>query len=139
MKLQNTLRTLAFMLLIALGSTQCFAQTTDTIPDTEYLTFAEQMPEFVGGPDALNRFLSSQIKYPNYARDNNKEGKVVITFIVGMDGKIYDVKQIGKRIGYGMDEEAIRVVKTMPKWAPGSQDGKPVAVKFTLPILFKLK
>ncbi|OYU95252.1 MAG: hypothetical protein CFE21_13195 [Bacteroidetes bacterium B1(2017)] len=138
MKLQNTLRTLTFMLLITLGSNHCYAQTTDSIPKKEILTFAEQMPEFVGGNEAMYKYLSRTIRYPSQAHKKNKEGKVVLTFIVQSDGTITDVEQVGTPAGYGMDEEAIRVVKEMPKWNPGFQGGKPVIVKYTLPIRFQL-
>jgi len=105
---------------------------------TEILTFAEQMPEFTGGTEEMYKFLGKNIMYPAQARENSIEGKVVLTFVVGADGKISQIEQVGKKLGWGCDEEAIRVVKNMPAWTPGKQNGKAVTVKFTLPIRFQL-
>ncbi|OYU95240.1 MAG: energy transducer TonB [Bacteroidetes bacterium B1(2017)] len=104
----------------------------------EILTFAEQMPEFAGGTEELYKYLSKNIQYPPLARENSIEGKVVLTFVVGSDGKISQIEQVGKKLGWSCDEEAIRVVKNMPPWTPGKQNGKAVVVKFTLPIRFQL-
>ena len=104
----------------------------------EVMTFAEQMPEFPGGPDEMNKFLSKNIVYPPLARDNGIEGKVILAFVVSTDGKISGIEKLGKPLGWGCDEEAIRVLKSMPPWTPGKQNGKPVNVKFTLPIRFQL-
>jgi periplasmic protein TonB len=104
----------------------------------EILTFAEQMPEFTGGVEEMYKYLSKNIQYPPLARENSVEGKVVLTFVVGADGKISQIEQVGKKLGWNCDEEAIRVVKNMPKWTPGKQNGKAVTVKFTLPIRFQL-
>jgi len=104
----------------------------------EIMTFAEQMPEFKGGADEMYRYLSKNINYPPLARENGIEGKVILTFVVGTDGKISQIEQVGKKLGWGLDEEATRVVKGMPAWMPGKQNGKAVYVKFTLPIRFQL-
>ncbi|GAB1447085.1 energy transducer TonB [Bacteroidota bacterium] len=104
----------------------------------EIMTFAEQMPEFSGGAEELYKYLSKNIQYPPLARENSIEGKVILSFVVGADGKISQIEQVGKKLGWGLDEEAIRVVKSMPPWTPGKQNGKPVYVKFTLPIHFQL-
>lgn len=104
----------------------------------EILTFAEQMPEFPGGNEEMYKFLSKNIQYPQVARENGQDGKVVLTFVVGTDGKISSIEQVGRRLGWGLDEEAVRVVKSMPPWIPGKQNGKTVTVKFTLPIRFQL-
>ncbi len=104
----------------------------------EILTFAEQMPEFSGGQEEMYKYLGKNIQYPPLARENSIEGKVVLTFVVGSDGKITQIEQVGKKLGWGCDEEAIRVVKNMPNWTPGKQNGKAVTVKFTLPIRFQL-
>jgi protein TonB len=105
---------------------------------SEILTFAEQMPEFTGGTEEMYKFLGKNIMYPAQARENSIEGKVLLTFVVGADGKISQIEQVGKKLGWGCDEEAIRVVKNMPAWTPGKQNGKAVTVKFTLPIRFQL-
>ena len=98
---------------------------------------AEKMPSYPGGDEAMIEFLIANIKYPEGAMKNNIQGKVFVTFIVRADGSISDVKII-RGIGGGCDEEAMRVVKMMPKWNPGEQKGKPVDVQFNLPIRFAL-
>lgn len=103
----------------------------------EIMTFAEQMPEFDGD---LGSYLSKNINYPPLARESGQEGRVVLQFVVGKDGKIdHSSITVVKRVGWGLEEEAIRVVKTMPAWKVGKQNGNPVAVRCTLPILFKLE
>ena len=104
------------------------------VPD--YLT--EEQPEFPGGEDALIAYLNSHIKYPEKAVNNEAAGKVVLGFVVNKDGEIDDL-QILKSVGYGCDEEAMRVVRNMPKWKPGRNNGKAVRVYFNLPITFELK
>jgi protein TonB len=106
--------------------------------EPEVLTFAEQMPEFPGGIEEMSRFIGKNINYPPLARENGIEGKVVVTFVVGTDGKITNIETVGKKLGWGCEEEAIAVVKKMPPWTPGKQNGKTVTVKFTLPIRFQL-
>jgi len=102
--------------------------------DNITVTFAEQMPEFNGD---LMAYLSENIVYPSMAEENNIEAKVITQFIVEIDGNISNVEIIKKK-GWGFDEEALRVVKAMPNWKPGKQNGKPVRVLFTLPIVFKI-
>ena len=98
----------------------------------------EQMPSYPGGMGALMQFLSTHIKYPVGAQKTGSQGRVVTTFVVENDGSISDVK-IGKSVHPALDAEAIRVVKSMPKWIPGKQGGKQVRVKYTLPITFRLQ
>ncbi|MBC7382420.1 MAG: energy transducer TonB [Bacteroidia bacterium] len=106
----------------------------------EVLTFAEQMPEFPGGYEELYKFLQKNVNYPPQARDNGIEGKVMLTFVVATDGKISSIELAGNRkLGWGLEEEAVRVMKAMPPWTPGKQNGKPVTVKYTLPIKFQLQ
>ncbi|MBN3034255.1 MAG: energy transducer TonB [Bacteroidales bacterium] len=100
-------------------------------------TVVEAMPEFPGGEEARIRFLSDNIKYPQMARESGIQGRVFLTFVVERDGSVTDVKVL-RGIGGGCDEEAIRVVQSMPRWIPGKQRGKPVRVQFNMPILFKL-
>jgi periplasmic protein TonB len=97
----------------------------------------EQNPEFAGGMNALLKFLQKNLHYPTPAVNANVMGKVYMQFVVGQDGNISKVDVL-KGIGFGCDEEAQRVVKLMPKWSPGRQSGRAVAVKFTLPISFQL-
>ncbi len=106
--------------------------------DTTVLTFAEQMPEFPGGIEEMLKYLSTHINYPKAAQKKGIEGKTLLTFVVCENGQICKIESVGKKLGYGMEEEAIRVVGTMPAWKPGTQNGKPVFVRFTLPIRYQL-
>jgi TonB family protein len=98
----------------------------------------EKMPEFPGGEDAMNDFLSRNLSYPAMAKEQGIQGKVWIGFMVDKFGNVENV-EILRGIGGGCDEEAKRVVEMMPRWNPGTQDGKPVNVKFRFPINFNLK
>jgi len=102
------------------------------------LEIVENMPEFPGGESALEKYLATNIKYPQAARESGVIGKVFVNFVVEKDGSITDVKVL-RGIGRGCDEEAVRVVKGMPKWKPGTQKGKPVRVSFNLPVEFTLQ
>ncbi len=110
----------------------------EEIHEEEIFTIVEKMPEFPGGTEKLFRYLGKNIEYPPMAKDAGIKGKVYITFVVDKDGSITDV-QVLRGIGGGCDEEAIRVVKGMPKWSPGKQRGKSVRVQYNLPINFILK
>jgi protein TonB len=104
----------------------------------EIFKYVEQMPEFADGE--VGAYLSKNIRYPQAAQENDISGRVNIQFVVSEDGSISDVKVVGnKRLGGGLEEEAIRVVKGMPKWRPGKQNGRAVKVYFTLPVLFRLE
>ena len=98
----------------------------------------EQMPEFPGGYAALMKWLSDNVKYPSIAEENGIQGRVVCTLVVERDGSITDIKVIHS-IDPSLDSEALRVLKKMPKWIPGKQKGKPVRVKFTVPVTFRLQ
>jgi protein TonB len=101
-------------------------------------TFVEKMPSFPGGNDALAKFLSKNIRYPHMASENGIEGRVFIQFVVDYEGNIKDVKAVGAIRGGGLEEEAMRLVKLMPKWTPGRQNGQAVSVQFNLPVSFQL-
>ena len=96
------------------------------------------MPSFPGSDAELIRWLNSNIEYPSVAEENGIEGRVICTFVVEIDGSISNVKVIHP-IDPSLDKEAIRVIKTMPNWIPGMQDGEPVRVKYIIPITFCLK
>ena len=98
----------------------------------------EKMPEFPGGQEALNRFLVRNIKYPLLAQENGIQGRVICQFVVNSDGSIVDIAVV-RGVEESLDKEAMRVIKSMPKWTPGRQGGKNVRVKYTLPIRFKLQ
>jgi len=103
------------------------------------LSFVEIMPEFQGGEDAMNKWLNNNIRYPHAAEENGIEGTVFVKFVVGADGSITNVEIAGtNKVGGGCEDEAIRVIKKMPKWKPGRQNGQSVPVWFNLPIRFKI-
>ncbi|MBO0938040.1 energy transducer TonB [Fibrella sp. HMF5335] len=106
--------------------------------DDEVFTVVEQQPEFQGGTAAMYAWLGKNIKYPAAAQRANISGKVFVSFTVNTDGSITDA-QVLKGLGFGTDEEAIRVVKSMPRWKPGKQSGRSVRVKYNLPISFQLE
>ena len=99
--------------------------------------FAEEMPTFPGGSDALLRFISESVKYPLEAVDNGIEGRVTLRFVVSTDGSVKRVEVL-RSVHPVLDAEAIRVVSALPKWKPGKQNGKPVPVWFSVPVNFKL-
>lgn len=109
----------------------------DEEEEAQIFTVVESMPTFPGGDAARVKYLNNNIKYPQMARESGIQGKVFVTFVVEKNGKVTDVKVL-RGIGGGCDEEAIRVIRNMPKWIPGKQRGKPVRVQFNLPIIFKL-
>lgn len=103
----------------------------------EIFVVVEQQPEFPGGMSALMKFLSDNIKYPVIAQENGIQGRVITNFVVERDGSITDVNVVRGQ-DPSLDKEAVRVIKTMPRWKPGQQRGKPVRVRFTLPVQFRL-
>jgi protein TonB len=95
------------------------------------------MPE---PPYNVMEYLGKNMRYPDAARENGIEGRVSVQFIVNEDGSITDVKIVGsKRLGGGCEEEAMRVISSMPKWKPGKQNGRPVKVYYTQPVSFRLE
>ena len=99
----------------------------------------ESMPEFPGGQQALFKYLSENVKYPVIAQENGIQGRVICQFVVNKDGSIVDVEVVRSGGDPSLDKEAVRVIKSMPKWKPGKQRGKPVRVKYTVPVNFKLQ
>lgn len=98
----------------------------------------EKMPEFPGGQKELMKYFSENIKYPIIAQENGIQGRVIVQFTVRKDGSIDDV-QVVRSADPSLDKEAIRLIKSMPKWTPGQQRGKAVHCKFTVPVVFKLQ
>ena len=98
----------------------------------------EEMPSFPGGTGALMSFLSSNIKYPVVAQENGVQGRVIVGFVVERDGSITDVK-VMRSVDPSLDREAQRVVRAMPRWKPGKQNGSAVRVKYTVPVVFRLQ
>ncbi|NOX86795.1 MAG: energy transducer TonB [Chlorobi bacterium] len=110
----------------------------EEVDEQQIFTVVESMPEFPGGMGALMKYLAENIKYPSLAKESGIQGRVFINFVVEPDGSISNVKVL-RGIGGGCDEEAVRVVKSMPKWKPGMQRGKPVRVSYNLPVKFTLQ
>lgn len=102
------------------------------------IAMVEQKPEFPGGEAAMYKWLSDNIVYPSAASEEGVQGRVVVEFVVGKDGSISNVKVVRPRHP-ALDKEALRVVKAMPNWLPGRNNGQPVKVTYTLPVTFKLK
>ena len=99
----------------------------------------ESMPEFPGGQQALFKYLGDNVKYPVIAQENGIQGRVICQFVVNKDGSIVDVEVVRSGGDPSLDKEAVRVIKSMPKWKPGKQRGKAVRVKYTVPVNFKLQ
>ncbi|MDY3848166.1 MAG: energy transducer TonB, partial [Prevotella sp.] len=105
--------------------------------NTKVYDVVDKMPSFPGGNAALFEYLSNNIQYPKVAEENRMEGRVIVTFVVEKDGSISNAK-LARSVSEELDAEAIRVVSSMPKWQPGSQNGEPVSVMFTVPVIFRL-
>jgi len=104
----------------------------------EVFVVVQNQPEYPGGTPALMKFLGDNINYPKTAQEEGLQGRVILNFVVEKDGSITDV-QIVRGIAPSLDEEAIRVVKAMPKWKPGTQNGEIVRVRYTLPVVYRLQ
>lgn len=113
------------------------AESPEEQSEDQIFMVVEQMPEYPGGEKALNRFLSDSLQYPRLAKENNISGTVYVSFVVEKDGSVKDIRVL-RGIGGGCDEEAVRVVKSMPVWKPGKQRGIPVRVQYTIPVKFSL-
>lgn len=115
-----------------------FVEDEEEIEEEQIFLVVENMPEFPGGEAAMYKFIGNNIDYPRMAKESGISGRVFVTFVVERDGSVTDV-QILRGIGGGCDEEAVRVIKAMPKWNPGKQRGKPVRVQYRMPIKFTLQ
>jgi protein TonB len=124
------------------GSKDVLDVPTDPVvvdPDEgKVFTVVEEMPTFPGGEEKLFEYLRKNIKFPPVARENGIQGRVFVTFVVDKDGKVKEVKVL-RGIGGGCDEEALRVIRSMPDWKAGKQNGRPVQVQYNLPVNFTLK
>ena len=126
-------------LMAVFGLTTVSAQKTVVAKKNQKVfDVVEQMPEFPGGQAALIEYISNNVKYPDDAAKKKVEGKVFVTFVVDTDGKITDVSLL-RKVFPSLDAEAIRVISGMPNWIPGKQKGQVVRVKYTVPIVFRLK
>ena len=97
----------------------------------------EEQPQFPGGMAALMEYLKKNVRYPATCKEQGLQGRVIVQFVVNSDGSICDEKLI-KSVDPQLDAEALRVIRSMPKWKPGMQKGKPVRVRYTLPVTFRL-
>ena len=104
----------------------------------QIFTVVEEMPEFPGGMNELLKYLAKSIKYPVIAQENGIQGRVICAFVVNRDGSIVDAEVL-RGVDPSLDKEALRVIMSMPKWKPGKQRGKPVRVKYTVPVTFRLQ
>jgi TonB family protein len=133
------LMVLLIMLLGIVNGSISFASSNQQKDGKEkILITCDQMPTFPGGDNALFTFIGKHIVYPENAKKSGVQGKVYVEFVVDKGGSVKEIK-ISKGIGAGCDEEAVRVIKLMPKWNPGKDKGKVVNVKIVLPIMFALK
>lgn len=124
------------------GVLETFAKTSVSAPeekkDREVFTVCEVLPEYPGGMNALMQYFMQTLKYPEDAYKANEQGRVIVKFVVEADGSIGDAEVI-RGVSPSLDKEALRVVKSMPKWTPGKNNGKAVACWFNLPVSFKLQ
>lgn len=112
-------------------------QTPSVAADSVVLTTVEKLPEFPGGIVEFMKWLTANLRYPEYARKNKIEGKVVVSFIVNKDGTIASPR-IQQSADPLLDKEALRVIRLMPKWKPGTMDAKPCRTMFAIPVIFKI-
>lgn len=129
------MRHLLLLVLMILSSVTMTAQDDEQVALQD--STLESMPSFPGGKAALFQFLSKTIKYPVSAEEKIIQGRVIVGFYVEADGMLTDIK-VKKSVDPSLDEEAVRVVKSMPKWIPGKKDGVPVKIEYTLPVTFRL-
>ena len=127
---------LFFLILGFTALTTAHAQNTDT-PCGKVYQVVEQMPQFPGGQAAMMKFIADSLRYPSVAFENGIEGRVIVKFVVDCKGNIVNPLVV-RSVDPLLDREAIRLVKSMPKWIPGRQNGKPVCVIYNVPIRFKL-
>ena len=130
-----------FLTLFLLVGGMAMAQTDGSATlGVEIYTVVEQKPEFPGGEDALIQWLGTHVQYPNEAKEKGLEGTIFVTFVIEKDGSISEVKVLNSKPETAILElEAVRVVRTMPKWKAGKSQGKKVRVQFNLPIVFRLQ
>ena len=123
----------ALCLLTASAQKTVVSQSNQNVYDA-----VEQMPEYPGGMSAMMEFLQTEIKYPQDAIKQNVGGRVMVMFVVEPDGSLTNVR-VARKVFPSLDAEAVRVVKSMPKWKPGKEKGREVRVNFTLPVVFNVK
>lgn len=134
-----------FCVVVLVLSLSAAARVSAAVNDTidEYsepvYVVVEQMPEFPGGKEALDQYIANNLLYPAIAKENGIQGRVICQFIVERDGAISDVVVVRSSGEVSLDKEAVRLIKSMPRWRPGRTRGKMVRVKYTVPINFRIK
>jgi protein TonB len=131
------------MILMSLMAVFCLStvsaqKTVVSKKNQKVFDVVEQMPEFPGGMEALVKYMAENMKYPEDAKKQQVEGRVLVQFIVETDGSVSNTEVL-KRVFPSLDAEAVRVISGMPKWIPGKQNGKVVRVKYTIPVSFRFK
>ena len=132
---KNVSLKVALMMLVLLFS--FMTSTAQTKKNNMVFDVVEVMPQYPGGQIAMLKYIMENIKYPEQAMKEGIQGRVTVRFIVEKDGSISDVKPV-LSVHPLLNKEAVRVVKSMPTWTPGKQNGKPVRVRFNVPVMFKL-
>lgn len=132
---KNVSLKVALMMLVLLFS--FMTSTAQTKKNDMVFDVVEVMPQYPGGPIAMLKYLMENIKYPEQAMKEGIQGRVTVRFIVEKDGSISDVRPV-LSVHPLLNKEAVRVVESMPKWSPGKHNGKPVRVRFNVPVMFKL-
>ena len=132
---KNVSLKVALMMLVLLFS--FMTSTAQTKKNNMVYDVVEVMPQFPGGQIAMLKYIMENIKYPKQIMEEGIQGRVTVSFIVEKDGRVSNVRLL-RSVQSALDKEAIRVVKSMPKWTPGKHNGKPVRVRFNLPVMFKL-
>lgn len=132
---KNVSLKVALMMLVLLFSFT--TSTAQTKKNDMVFDVVEVMPQYPGGPIAMLKYIMENIKYPEQAMKEGIQGRVTVRFIVEKDGSISDVRPV-LSVHPLLNKEAVRVVESMPKWSPGKQNGKPVRVRFNVPVMFKL-
>ena len=132
---KNVSLKVALMMLVLFFS--FMTSTAQTKKNNMVFDVVEVMPQFPGGQIAMLKYIMENIKYPKQIMEEGIQGRVTVRFIVEKDGRVSNVRLL-RSVQSALDKEAIRVVKSMPKWTPGKQNGKPVRVRFNLPVMFKL-
>ena len=132
---KNVSLKVALMMFVLLFS--FMTSTAQTKKNNMVFDVVEVMPQFPGGQIAMMKYIMENMKYPEQAMKEGIQGRVAVRFIVEKDGSISDVKPV-LSVHPLLNKEAVRVVESMPKWTPGKQNGKPVRVRFNLPVMFKL-
>ena len=132
---KNVSLKVALMMLVLLFS--FMTSTAQTKKNNMVYDVVEVMPQYPGGQIAMLKYIMENIKYPKQIMEEGIQGRVTVSFIVEKDGRVSNVRLL-RSVQPSLDKEAIRVVKSMPKWTPGKQNGKPVRVRFNVPVMFKL-